>query len=175
MAKVNISQYAKDLATTEENKKLWKQQVEQVTNMLNESGNKYLVKASGCGGGNSFCPYLAFFRLDALKKEDWPHNIDRNSIYLTFSVDLIERKIELQQVGHVWLSKKDLATEKYKYLCMKSMVNVGVDYGMCKKFRKSSYKDLETLKNKMLEYFNSVMQATEKYTGGYPYKNGIEE
>ena len=55
------------------------------------------------------------------------------------------------------------------------MVNVGVDYGMCKKFRKSSYKTTEQAAKKMLDYFDIVMQATEKYTNGYPYKQGVEK
>ena len=47
-------------------------------------GNKYVKQVIVDEKPSSFCPYMQFVRLDALNKEDWPHNIDMNSIYICF-------------------------------------------------------------------------------------------
>ena len=160
-------------STREQNIELWKSQMNELQNLIIEANNKYIVSVRvNCGG---LCPYLAFIRLDCLNKEDYPNNISDNSIFMDFKFDLIAHKIEISRYGHVYLSEKDLATDKYKYLCMKSIVNIATDYGVCKKFRKCSYKSMEQAAKKILDYFNVVMEATEKYTGGYPYKQGIEK
>lgn len=112
------------------------------------------------------------FRLDALYKEDYPHRIDDNSVYLTFEVDLEAHTIELWRYGNVWLSPSDLKTDRYKYLAMKSMINVLVDNGG-KKMRKSKFKTAADAARKMTDYFSTVMTEVIRYTGGYPYKQGI--
>lgn len=121
---------------------------------------------------SNFCPNIQYVRLDALEEKDYPYHIDRNSIYITFSVDYAAKKVEVHSCGHIYLSKADLETERYKYYAMKSMQNVLVDNGG-KKFRKYSFKDTKDLCKKMLDYFDKVMVEVEKYTGGYPYKEGI--
>lgn len=41
--------------------------------------------------------------------------------------------------------------------------------------RKTKHKDNKTTANKIALYFNEVMKAVKEYTGGYPYRQGIEE
>lgn len=155
----------------EKNLEYYKEQCQEIADMIsNEVIDAKQVQIS-CGG---FCPYMCFIRIDALDKKDYPHNISDNSIFIDIKIDFQEGKFELFRSGHVWLSPKDLKTERYKYLCMKSMINVLVDKGG-KKFRKSVHKDNKTTAKKIASYFNEVMKAVKEYTGGYPYKQGIEE
>lgn len=117
---------------------------------------------------------LQFIRIDALNTEDYPNGIAENSIYIQFAINYATHKVELHGSGHVYLSPKDLQLPQYKYLAMKSVVNVGVDKGI-KKFRKSKFKDGKDLAKKLATYYNSVMECVNEYTGGYLYKKGIEE
>lgn len=114
-------------------------------------------------------PDYFFVRFDALKKEDYPHNIDRNSIYITFTIDNNKSTIELHSYGHIYLSDEEM---KSSYLCMKSMIDCYKSYGG-KKFRKQSFKTMQQAFEKMNDYFKAVMESVEKYTGGYPYKKGL--
>lgn len=133
------------------------------------SDNKFVKQVMVDEKPSSFCPYMQFVRLDALNKEDYPHGIDMNSVYICFCVNHKENKVEVHTNGHVDISEKDKQTERYKYLCMKSIQQVYVDEGG-KKFRKSKFKSEKDLCKKMLDYFDNVMVEVEKYTGGYPYK-----
>lgn len=133
------------------------------------SDNKFVKQVMVEEKPSSLCPYMQFVRLDALNKEDWPHNIDMNSVYITFVVNHKENKVEVHTCGHVDISKEDKQTERYRYLVMKSIQQVLVDNGG-KKFRKSKFKTEKDLCKKMLDYFDNVMVEVEKYTGGYPYK-----
>lgn len=121
-----------------------------------------------------YCPHICFIKIDALLEKDYPHNISDNSIYIEYEINFNENKFEVFRVGHIYLSPKDLKTDRYKHLCMKSMSNVLVDKGG-KKMRKTKHKDCKTTAKKMADYFNEVMNAVTEYTGGYPYKEGIEE
>lgn len=132
-------------------------------------GNKYVKQIIVDKKPSGFCPYMQFVRLDALNKEDWPHNIDMNSVYICFCVNHLEHKVEVHTNGHVYLNEADKQSEKYKYYAMKSIQQVYVDEGG-KKFRKSKFKTEKDLCKKMLDYFDNVMVEVEKYTGGYPYK-----
>lgn len=120
------------------------------------------------------CPYLRNVRFDALDSQDYPHGIAENSVFLTFQIDFATKKVELWRTGGIHLSPKDKQTPKYKYLCMKSMVNVLQDKGG-KKFRKQTFKNMADLFNKMESYYKEVMQAVTEYTGGYPFKEGKEQ
>jgi hypothetical protein len=115
---------------------------------------------------------LIFIKLDALDKNDYPHGIESNSIFLLFVYDTETQKLDLHSDGHVYLSKSDLQTPQYKYYAMKSMSKVHVDLGG-KKFRKTSIKNIDDLINKIATYFNTLMDDVIKYTGGYPYKRGL--
>lgn len=117
---------------------------------------------------------MQFIKIDALDPKDFPNGITDNSIFLKFCIDYAERKVEIRNVGHVWLSPKDLKTDKYRYLCMKGVTDVATDMGN-KKFRKSKFKDAKDLAKKMATYYNKVMECVTIYTGGYPYSKGIEE
>lgn len=132
-------------------------------------GNKYVKQVMVEEKPKSLCPYLQFVRLDALNKEDWPYNINMNSIYICFCINHKENKVEIHSLGCVYLNEADKQSEKYKYYAMKSIQQVYVDEGG-KKFRKSKFKSEKDLCKKMLEYFDNVMVEVEKYTGGYPYK-----
>ena len=132
-------------------------------------GNKYVKQVMVDEKPSGFCPYIQYVRLDALNKEDYPHGIDMNSVYICFCVNHKENKVEIHSFGHVYLNEADKQSEKYKYYAMKSIQQVYVDEGG-KKFRKSKFKSEKDLCKKMLEYFDNVMVEVEKYTGGYPYK-----
>ena len=123
---------------------------------------------------NGFCPYLRFVKFDALDKNDYPNGIAENSVFITFEIDLFNKKVNVFNTGCIWLSPKDKTLPQYKYLCMKSMTDVLVDKGG-KKFRKQGFKDMADLFKRMETYYKNVMQAVTEYTGGYPYKNGIEQ
>lgn len=124
-----------------------------------------------------FCDYLdpntQYLKFDALKKEDWPHGIKENSVYLIFGIDFETKKVKVYGCGHVYLSPKDKENEKYKYLAMRSMIEIAQTDYKVKKFRMQGYKNTEDLYNKMEKYYKSVMDAISKYTGGYPYKKGV--
>lgn len=149
----------------------YKEMVQEITNEIKKLTPLAKQVKISTGG---YCPYLCFIRIDALLEKDYPHNISDNSIYIDYEIDFNENKFEVFKVGHVYLSPKDLKTDKYKYLCMKSMSNILVDKGG-KKMRKTKHKDNKTTAKKMADYFNEVMNAVIEYTGGYPYKEGIEE
>lgn len=151
--------------------KNYKEMVQEIANEIKKLTPLAKQVKISTGG---YCPYLCFIRIDALLEKDYPHNISDNSIYIDYEIDFNENKFEVFKVGHVYLSPKDLKTDKYKYLCMKSMSNILVDKGG-KKMRKTKHKDNKTTAKKMADYFNEVMKAVIEYTGGYPYKEGIEE
>lgn len=117
---------------------------------------------------SGLCPYLQYFTIDALNKEDVPYMIELNSVYISFSVDYKTGKFEVRTCGHIELSDADKQTDKYKYCCMKSMRDVLVDNGG-KPFRKRKFKSAEDIAEKAFAYFETVMAEVEKYTGGYPY------
>ena len=135
----------------------------------NADGSKYVKQVMVEEKPKGICPYMQFVRLDALNKEDYPHGIDMNSVYICFCVNHKENKVEVHSFGHVYLNEADKQSEKYKYYAMKSIQDVYVDEGG-KKFRKSKFKTEKDLCKKMFDYFDNVMVEVEKYTGGYPYK-----
>lgn len=119
------------------------------------------------------CPYLQYIKFDALEPEDYPNHLPDNSIFITFRVDYQAKKVELRYGGHIYLSPKDRQSDKFKYYAMRGMINIAKeDYGV-NKFRKQNFKNTEDLFNRMEKYYKDVMEAVKKYTGGYPYKEGI--
>ena len=164
-------QEAYELGKNPDNIEKWRQEWNNALELIRAN-----TQAKGVYGGFSkgLCPYLQFVRLDALNKEDWPHNINDNSIYIQFEVDLLARKVWIHQSGSVYLSPKDKATPQYKYYAMRGMLSIAEEKG-AKKFRKQGFKDVADLQKKMENYFRGVIQAVAEYTGGYPYKQGIEQ
>lgn len=112
-------------------------------------GNKYVKQVMVDEKPSFLCPYMQFVRLDALNKEDYPHGIDRNSVYIDFCVNHKENKVEIHSFGCVYLNEADKQSEKYKYYAMKSIQQVYVDEGG-KKFRKSKFKTEKTFVRKCL-------------------------
>lgn len=142
---------------------------EEIVSKLNEVSNAKKIYGTF---DERFCPEMQWIRIDALNPENYPHGIADNSIFIEFKFDLAAKKLEVTRTGHIWLSPSDKATDRYKYLAMKSMTCVAEDMGK-KKFRKSKFKNAEDAVKKMNDYYNMVMECVEKYTGGYPYKEGI--
>lgn len=123
----------------------------------------------------NYYPNVCFIVVDALAPQDYPHGISDNSVFLMFRIDFDEKNFECKRSGHIYLSEKDKRDNpKLRYLCMNSMVEIGVRRGL-KKMRKSKIKDMATTAHKMATYFNEVMEKVVAYTGSYPYKQGIEE
>lgn len=123
----------------------------------------------------NFYPNVCFVVVDALNPQDYPNGIGDNSIFLMFRVDFEAKTVEYKRSGHIYLSEKDKRENpKLRYLCMNSMVEIGVRRGL-KKMRKSKIKDNATTAHKMATYFNEVMEKVVEYTGSYPYKQGIEK
>ena len=120
----------------------------------------------------SFCPNMYFITLDYLDKKDYPNGIAENTIYFSFLFDSDTNTLELRGSGHVWLSPSDQQTLQYKYLAMKSIQQIHVDFGG-KKFRKAKLKNNSEIANKIFTFANAVMIDVVKYTGGYPFKKGI--
>jgi hypothetical protein len=148
----------------------WQQNREELKELLKNTTADHILMDKD----NGFCPYIAYVTFDALNPKDYPHNIRDNSIYISFSIDFINRKVEVNHCGNIYLSEYDKTLPQYKYLCMKSMQDVLTDNGG-KKFRKCSYKDMRDLANKMEKYYQQVMKEVKAYTGGYPYKQGIQK
>lgn len=119
------------------------------------------------------CSNIQYIKFDALEKKDYPNNIPENSIFVCFEIDFDAKKVELSSTGHVYLSKKDADSDKYKYYAMRGMHNIAQEDYMVKKFRKQGFKTIDDLFDKMECYYKNVMKAITDYTGGYPYKSGI--
>lgn len=112
---------------------------------------------------------------DMLDKKDWPGGMFRNSIYIQFELDLIRKKVSYKIGGNVYLSDEDRRGEYHAY-AMRSMFDIGEEYGNTKKFRKSTYKNADDVVNKMDKYVKGVMDGVIKYTDGkYPYKQGKQD
>lgn len=123
----------------------------------------------------NYYPNVCFIVVDALAPQDYPHGISENSVFLIFRIDFEEKNFECKRSGHIYLSEKDKRENpKLRYLCMNSMVEIGVRRGL-KKMRKSKIKDHATTAHKMATYFNEVMEKVVEYTGSYPYKQGVEK
>lgn len=157
-----------------ENVKVWAENFETIMDLLRTQIPQQKYKAVYGDFNDGICPYLSFITLDALKREDWPNNINRNSVYITFKIDQINKKVSIYDNGHVWISDNDKEIyQKDKYLAMHSMTNITKRNGG-KVMRKSSYKDVNDLAKKIINAFENVMKEVEDYTGGYPYKKGIK-
>lgn len=119
-----------------------------------------------------FCPEIQHIRFDFLRSADVPHGIDLNSIYLTFSVNMAEQKVELTDCGSTYLSPYDKTTPRHRYMACRSIIDIAEEAGV-KRFRKRGFKSAEKLAEILKEYADKVMEAVTQYTGGYPYKQGV--
>lgn len=124
---------------------------------------------------SSIAPWLTFVRIDALKPENYPNGISDNSVFVTFKVDHMEKKVEVWRTGHVWISDIDKENHpQFRYLAMHSMLRIAKE-NKCKGIRKAAYKNAPDLAEKMAKAFNNIMDFVEYYTGGYPYKQGVND
>ncbi len=129
-------------------------------------------RPDGCmfyGTFGSFCPYIQHITFDALKKEDWPHNISDNSIFLRFDIDFKGMTVKCERYGHIYLTSED---QKKSYLAMCSMKKIHEHMGE-RWMRKSKFKNARDLVAKMNRFYENVMVSVTKATGGYPYKQMI--
>lgn len=172
--KMNYNQLIKE-ATANNGKAIqeWQQQLNEIVDYLRKNGGKYLKRVCGKFEGG-LCPWLQFITLDALEEQDHPHGIAENSIFLTYEIDFVERKMEIHRCGHVYISQAD--KERWadlRYLAMHPITRVAKERGV-KGLRKCNYKNAQQAAQKMLSVFNDVMREIEDYTNGYPYKKGVK-
>lgn len=162
------------MTKNESNVNAWQQEFNEVASLIKAASHNITYKAVYGDYKRDFCPYISFITLDALDKKDWPNNIGQNSIFVTFEIDHIAKKVFIHSNGHVWISEQD--KEVYpndKYLAMHSMTDIAKRNGG-KVMRKSSYKDAKDLANKIITAFENIMREVNDYTGGYPYNKGIK-
>ena len=76
---------------TENDIKTIKDEFNNILKVVTEKSSAVQVR----GNFTEFCPHIQFITLDALKEEDWPHNIDVNSIYLCFEIDFKNKKVQV--------------------------------------------------------------------------------
>lgn len=156
---------------TEQEVNAFRNEFEAILKLANEQSSANEVSGEF---SDYLMPNMQYVKFDALKKEDWPHGIEENSVYLTFVIYLEAKKVKVShKCGHVYLSPKDKETERYKHLAMRSMTEIAQTDYKVKKFRLQGYKSTEDLCGKMEKYFKAVMDAISKYSGGYPYKRGV--
>lgn len=150
----------------------WKEEFDKMVETIRNANVENCKNVYAKFGG--FCPYIQRITMDALNKSDYPSGIRENSIYVTFVIDLLEKKVEIHSSGHVWISDED--KELYirdAYLAMHQMTQICKRNGG-KVMRKSKYKTSEDAAKKMIKAFTDIMVEVIDYTGGYPYKKGIK-
>ena len=151
---------AEDFCQHESKCEIYKAQFEDIVSALNDAG--YTTKDKF----GTFCPELQYIRMDMLKEEDWPNHIGRNSIFITYDIDMCAKTVKVSTFGHIYLSNED---SKKSHLAMCSMKHAHQAVGG-KWFRRTKYKSAADLAKKMITFYNSVKQTMEEVTDGYPYK-----
>ena len=174
-SKVNMSQLVNDtLAKSQNNVKTWVNEYNQLLDTLNTIKGAHVKQINGKKTEKDFCPYISFVTIDALESKDYPNNIAANSIYVCFEIYHTEKKVEIHSCGHIYISEEDKNNHsQYKYLAMHSMLHLAKVRNV-KGLRKSKYKDIADLAQKINSTFENIMAEVEDYTGGYPYKQGIK-
>jgi len=155
--KLNIDKDVKDIPEEE----LYKQYFETLKDNFKKEG----INATGTfkkmfGDYNS-----QWIRLSYLKPEDEP-DIAANGMYLIFDIDFKDRVIELNQNGHIYLTKED---QQKSNLAMTGIKNLYKKEGK-PYFRKTKYKSIDDCAKKILSFYNSTKELLDKYSEGYPYK-----
>lgn len=151
---------AEDFCQHESECEMYKTQFEDIVSALNDAGYTTTDKFG------TLCPELQYIHMDMLKKEDWPNHIGRNSIFITYEIDMRAKTVEVSRCGHIYLSDED---SKKSHLAMCSMKQAHQAIGG-KWFRRTKYKSAADLAKKMVAFYNSVKQTMEEVTDGYPYK-----
>lgn len=170
MAKVNVSQIAKmAMMKNPVFRNAWDAELNATKTAL--EGTMPLARQMDVSGTD----YLRFLRVEALNAEDYPNGISNNGVYLVFEIDQAEKTVEIHSCGHIWISDIDKQRHpEFKYLAMHSMLGIA-KANKVKGIRKSSYKDATDLAKKIANAWNGVMAEVVRYTGGYPYKQGVAD
>ena len=161
------------MANSKVNISVWENDFAEVMNLLQSASNNITYKVV-YGSFQKFCAWTQYITIDALNKEDWPNGIKENSVFVTFKIDLANKKVEIHRTGNVWISKQD--KELYtrdSYLAMHSMTEITKRNGG-KVMRKSTYKDSKDLAKRIINAFEDIMEQVIDYTSAYPYKEGIK-
>lgn len=110
--------------------------------------------------------YFVWIRLDFLNKEDHPHNISDNSIFLDFKYTISDSSLELSRQGHLNLTDAD-KKGKYQYYALKGLSAPYLDNGG-KKFRKVRLDDFNAkeVTDKIVDWTKSVIKAAIEDQGG---------
>lgn len=111
-------------------------------------------------GFNTFCPYLQFFTLDALKPEQWRHNLPENSTYVQFKVNMKERSIEVTHTGVLEFSPAD-KEKTYLYGITLSRLYKAIGK---KWWRKCTWKSEEQLAKKVGAFWDGILETLNEYT-----------
>lgn len=111
-------------------------------------------------GFNTFCPYLQFFRLDALNPKQWRYGLPDNSTYVQFKVDMKERSIVVTQTGVLEFTPSD---KEKTYLYGTSLSRLYKTIGK-KWWRKCTWKSNEQLAQKVGAFWNGVLETLKEYT-----------
>ena len=157
---VEVFNSADDFCQHESECEMYNAQFDDIVSALNDAGYTTTDEFE------TFCPELQYIRMDMLKKEDWPNHIDRNSIFITYEIDMCAKTVEVSTFGHIYLSNED---SKKSHLAMCSMKQDHQAVGG-KWFRRTKYKSAADLAKKMVAFYNSIKQTMEEVTNGYPYK-----
>lgn len=110
--------------------------------------------------------HFVWIRLDFLNKEDHPHNISDNSIYLDFRYTVSDSSLELSGQGHLNLTDVD-KKGKYQYYALKGFSAPYIDNGG-KKFRKVRLDDFNAkeVTDKIVDWTKAVVKAAIEDQGG---------
>jgi hypothetical protein len=110
--------------------------------------------------------HFVWIRLDFLNKEDHPHNIADNSIYLDFRYTISDSSLELSGQGHLRLTDED-KKGKYQYYALKGFSAPYIDNGG-KKFRKVRVDDFNAkeITDKIIDWTKAVVKAAIEDQGG---------
>jgi hypothetical protein len=110
--------------------------------------------------------HFVWIRLDFLNKEDHPHNISDNSIYLDFRYTISDSSLELSGQGHLNLTDAD-KKGKYQYYALKGFSAPYIDNGG-KKFRKVRLDDFNAkeVTDKIVDWTKDVVKAAIEDQGG---------
>lgn len=111
-------------------------------------------------GFQTFCPYLQFFTLDALKPEQWRHGLKENSTYVQFKVNMKERSIEVSHTGVLEFTEED---KDKTYLYGTTLNRLYKTIGR-KWWRRCSWKTEEQLAQKVGAFWNGVLETLNEYT-----------
>ena len=156
------STYFQNVLIGENDLEYIKKEAEKIEKIL----SKEIPELKSVGVSASKGGHFVWIRLDFLNKEDHPHNISDNSIYLDFRYTVSDSSLELSGQGHLNLTDVD-KQGKYKYYALKGFSAPYIDNGG-KKFRKVRLDDFNAkeITAKIIDWTKSVVKAAIEDQGG---------